>query len=85
MKVTAACLSDMKIAWRLTPHNCTRKSTPTCIRIPFEAVLRAMDRGRCIHGTKAEPVAMHASDTASICFMCAICASGCLSESGGGL
>ena len=77
-------VSDMNIAWRLTLHNCTRKSTHTCIRIPFEAVLRAMHRGRCIPGAKAEPVATHASDTASICFMCAICASDCQVESGGG-
>ena len=61
-----------------------KEQTHTCIRIPLEAVLRAMHRGRCIPGAKAEPVATHASDTASICFMCAICASDCQVELGGG-
>ena len=61
-----------------------KEHTHTCIRIPFEAVLRAMHRGRRIPGAKAEPVATHASDTASIGFMCAICASDCQVESGGG-
>ena len=41
-----------------------KEQTHTCIRIPLEAVLRAMHRGRCMPGAKAEPVATHASDTA---------------------